>query len=94
MTGLSRGFGYVNFAHREDAEKAINKLNGYGYNSLSLQVEWSTPRPNYIYIYIYILFMKVSSRDSVIGEAVGNPGEDGVSVEFTTHRRPGRSRAY
>lgn len=45
-TGLSRGFGYVNFVNREDAERAINKLNGYGYDSLILQVEWSTPRPN------------------------------------------------
>ncbi|RVW19437.1 Eukaryotic translation initiation factor 3 subunit G [Vitis vinifera] len=45
-TGLSRGFGYVNFVNREDAERAISKLNGYGYDSLILQVEWSTPRPN------------------------------------------------
>ncbi|KAL2898881.1 Eukaryotic translation initiation factor 3 subunit G [Bienertia sinuspersici] len=43
-TGLSRGFGFVNFANREDAERAINKLNGYGYDSLILRVEWATPR--------------------------------------------------
>ncbi|PKU68028.1 Serine/arginine-rich splicing factor 33 [Dendrobium catenatum] len=45
-TGVSRGFGFVNFVHREDAEKAINKLNGYGYDNLILRVEWATPRPN------------------------------------------------
>ena len=42
--GLSRGFGYVYFVNKEDAEKAINKLNGFGYDSLILQVEWSPPR--------------------------------------------------
>ena len=42
--GLSRGFGYVYFVNKEDAERAINKLNGFGYDSLILQVEWSPPR--------------------------------------------------
>jgi len=45
-TGMSRGFGFVNFVNREDAERAINKLNGYGYDSLILRVEWATPRAN------------------------------------------------
>jgi translation initiation factor 3 subunit G len=45
-TGSSRGFGFVNFVHREEAEKAISKLNGYGYDNLILRVEWATPRPN------------------------------------------------
>ena len=45
-TGLSRGFGFVNFVNREDAERAINKLNGYGYDNLILRVELATPRPN------------------------------------------------
>ncbi|KAK3422533.1 hypothetical protein EUGRSUZ_G02983, partial [Eucalyptus grandis] len=43
-TGLSRGFGFVNFVNKEDAERAINKLNGYGYDNLILRVEWATPR--------------------------------------------------
>jgi translation initiation factor 3 subunit G len=40
-TRSSRGFGFVNFVHREDGEKAISKLNGYGYDNLILRVEWS-----------------------------------------------------
>lgn len=43
-TGVSRGFGFVNFVNKEDAERAINKLNGYGYDNLILRVEWATPR--------------------------------------------------
>ncbi|PON49342.1 Eukaryotic translation initiation factor 3 subunit G [Trema orientale] len=45
-TGMSRGFGFVNFVNREDAQRAINKLNGYGYDNLILRVEWATPRTN------------------------------------------------
>jgi translation initiation factor 3 subunit G len=45
-TGESRGFGFLSFVYREDAERAIAKLNGYGYDSLILNVEWAAPRPN------------------------------------------------
>ncbi|KAL6977397.1 hypothetical protein U1Q18_026196 [Sarracenia purpurea var. burkii] len=45
-TGMSRGFGFINFVNKEDAERAIAKLNGYGYDNLILRVEWATPRTN------------------------------------------------
>ncbi|XP_071719573.1 uncharacterized protein [Rutidosis leptorrhynchoides] len=45
-TGMSRGFGFVNFVRREDGERAIARLNGYGYDNLILSVEWADPRPN------------------------------------------------
>ncbi|KAF3341579.1 Eukaryotic translation initiation factor 3 subunit G [Carex littledalei] len=40
-TGMSRRFGFVNFVLREDAELAINNLNGYDYDNLILRVEWA-----------------------------------------------------
>ncbi|KAK3037440.1 hypothetical protein RJ639_031934 [Escallonia herrerae] len=45
-TGLSRGYGFVNFVSREDARRAIKNLNGYGYDNLILGVQWSAPRAN------------------------------------------------
>lgn len=44
-TGLARGFAYINFFRKEDAAKAIEKLNGHGYDHLILQVEWAKPQP-------------------------------------------------
>ncbi|EEF32524.1 Eukaryotic translation initiation factor 3 subunit, putative [Ricinus communis] len=38
-TGLNRGSGFVSFVNKEDAERAINKLDGYGYDNLILHVE-------------------------------------------------------
>ncbi|GKA37019.1 eukaryotic translation initiation factor 3 subunit G-like protein [Tanacetum coccineum] len=45
-TGMGRGFGFVNFVRREAGERAIAKLNGYGYDNLILRVEWAAPRAN------------------------------------------------
>lgn len=45
-TGTGKGYGNVNFFNKVDAERAIRKLNGYGYDSLILKVEWSTPKLN------------------------------------------------
>lgn len=42
-TGQSKGFAFINFKKREDAAKAIQVLNGYGYDHLILSVEWAKP---------------------------------------------------
>lgn len=43
-TGLSKGFAFVTFYNREDAQRAIAKLNGHGYDNLIMKVEWAKPR--------------------------------------------------
>lgn len=43
-TGENRGFAFINYAHKEDAERAITMLNGFGYDNLILRVEWAAPR--------------------------------------------------
>jgi translation initiation factor 3 subunit G len=42
-TFQSRGFAFVSFVYREDAEKALQKLQGYGYDHLILKLEWAKP---------------------------------------------------
>lgn len=44
QTQESRGFAFISFAGRSDAEKAIVHLDGHGYDSLILHVEWAKPR--------------------------------------------------
>ncbi len=43
-TGESRGFAFVNFVHRDDAARAVAKLDGHGYDNLILRVEFAAPR--------------------------------------------------
>jgi len=42
-TGLCKGFAFVSFSIRDDAEKARQALNGHGYDNLILNVDWSQP---------------------------------------------------
>jgi len=42
-TGLSKGFAFINFVHREDAGRAIEKLSRFGYDNLILHLEWAKP---------------------------------------------------
>lgn len=44
VTQESRGFAFINYSNRQDAETAIAKLNGHGYANLILRVEWAKPR--------------------------------------------------
>ncbi len=40
---VPRGYAYLVFARREDAEMALERLNGHGYHHLILKVEWAKP---------------------------------------------------
>lgn len=42
-TMTSRGFAFVSFNRRDDAERAMAALNGYGYDHLILRLEWAKP---------------------------------------------------
>jgi len=42
-TQESRGFAYISYYSREDAQKAMDRLNGFGYDHLILKVEWAKP---------------------------------------------------
>lgn len=38
-----RGFAYIAFARQEDAERAMERLQGHGYDHLILKLEWAKP---------------------------------------------------
>lgn len=40
-TGMCKGFAFINFLGRDSAAKAIDVMNGYGFDNLILNVEWS-----------------------------------------------------
>ncbi|KAF8480398.1 translation initiation factor 3, RNA-binding subunit [Russula ochroleuca] len=43
-TGVGKGFAFVSFEDRAVAQRAMEKMNGHGYDSLILNVQWSQPR--------------------------------------------------
>ncbi|TFK23025.1 translation initiation factor eIF3g [Coprinopsis marcescibilis] len=43
-TGAGKGFAFVSFEERSVAQKAMEKVNGRGYDNLILSVQWSQPR--------------------------------------------------
>lgn len=42
-TMISRGFAFVSFVHKEDAQRSMDKLDGFGYDHLILKLEWAKP---------------------------------------------------
>ncbi|KAK7754067.1 translation initiation factor eIF3 subunit g [Diatrype stigma] len=40
-TGMAKGFAFISFADRTDAEKACSKMDGYGFKHLILRVEFA-----------------------------------------------------
>lgn len=62
-TQVSRGFAFVNFQNKDDAQRAIWGVNDYGYNHLILKVEWAKyaiifNKIYFFYITNLILFIK------------------------------------
>ncbi|KAL0958503.1 hypothetical protein HGRIS_000645 [Hohenbuehelia grisea] len=44
-TGAGKGFAFVSFEDRANAQRAMEKVHGMGYDNLILSVQWSQPRP-------------------------------------------------
>jgi translation initiation factor 3 subunit G len=52
-TGAGKGFAFVSFEDKAHAQKALDKVNGRGYDNLILSVQWSRACPA-----IYSIFTK------------------------------------
>lgn len=46
QTGISKGFGFVNFRRPQDALNALNSLNGKEYDGRRISVVYATPAPS------------------------------------------------
>lgn len=44
VTFLSKGFAFITYYTRADAQRAMDKLNGHGYDNLIMQVMWAKPK--------------------------------------------------
>ncbi|KAI8056088.1 hypothetical protein BDF22DRAFT_323542 [Syncephalis plumigaleata] len=47
-TGKSRGYGFVSFRLKPDAEKAINAMNGQWLGSRTIRCNWANQKPNVV----------------------------------------------
>lgn len=43
-TGRSRGFGFAEFSSKEEAEQAVEEMNGYNFNGKNLVVNEARPQ--------------------------------------------------
>lgn len=46
-TGAGKGFAFVSFDERAHAQRAMEKMNGFGYDNLILSVQWSREFSSY-----------------------------------------------
>jgi RNA recognition motif-containing protein len=51
-TGAGKGFAFVSFEDRANAQKAMEKVNGLGYDNLILSVQWSRKSINLSFLII------------------------------------------
>ena len=59
-TGAGKGFAFVSFEDKTVAQKAMEKVNGKGYDSLILSVQWS--REHFFCYYFLVLTMYTEPR--------------------------------
>jgi len=65
-TGAGKGFAFVSFEERAVAQKALERVNGKGYDNLILSVQWS--RKNLFFELLYAGFDSFVSRATARGK--------------------------
>ncbi len=65
-TGAGKGFAFVSFEDRAVAQKALERVNGKGYDNLILSVQWS--RKNLFYELLYADLDTIAFRATARGK--------------------------
>ena len=55
-TGAGKGFAFVSFDDKAAAQKAIDKVNGRGYDNLILSVQWSR---KFVHVHLSLFLMEI-----------------------------------
>ena len=74
-TNYSFGYGFVDYGNSEDADAAINKLNGYKIANKSLRVAYSKPPGSSKNVNLYISGLTATIDEKKLEELFGSYGE-------------------
>jgi len=65
-TGVGKGFAFVSFDNKADAQRAMEKVHGRGYDNLILNVQWSREWSCYQLKHVYSWFCnRTATRGSI-----------------------------
>ena len=68
-TGIGKGFAFVSFEEKAQAQKAMERMHGRGYDNLILSVQWSRK------CFWFFLFFSVECVDVADGYGLTEPRE-------------------
>ena len=67
-TGVGKGFAFVSFDNKADAQRAMEKVHGRGYDNLILNVQWSRELSYYQVKHVYLRLCNRATTGGSIDE--------------------------
>jgi len=67
-TGVGKGFAFVSFDDKADAQRAMEKVHGRGYDNLILNVQWSRESSDYQLKHAYLWLCNRATTGGSIDE--------------------------
>ncbi|KAL0696488.1 hypothetical protein Bca4012_063668 [Brassica carinata] len=86
-TGRSRGFGFVSFRNQQDAQNAINEMNGKWLSSRQIRCNWATKGATFGED-------KHSSDGKSVVELTNGSSEDGREISISNEEAPENNPQY